>query len=127
LTSVLAIVALLAAKYFGFAWMDPLMGIVGAALVARWSMGLLRATSAVLLDKNAPPELCAAVRDSVQAVDGNQVVDLHVWCIGLNLYAALLAVVTPTPRPPQHYKALLPAHLGIVHVTVEVHELTDGR
>jgi Co/Zn/Cd efflux system component len=127
LTSLLAIVALLAAKYFGLAWMDPLMGIVGAVLVARWSMGLLRDTSAVLLDKNAPPPLCAAVRDSVEAVDGNRVVDLHVWCIGLNLYAALVTVVTPTPRPPQHYKALLPEHLGIVHVTVEVHAAANTR
>jgi cation diffusion facilitator family transporter len=127
LTSLLAIVALLAAKYFGFNWMDPLMGIVGAVLVARWSLGLLRDTSAVLLDKNAPLELCAVVRDSVEAVDGNRVVDLHVWCIGLNLYAALLTVVTPNPRPPQYYKALLPDHVGIVHVTVEVHALADAR
>jgi len=127
LTSVLAIVALLAAKYFGFNWMDPLMGIVGAVLVARWSLGLLRDTSAVLLDKSAPAELCAAVRNRVEAVDGNRVVDLHVWCIGLDLYAALLTVVTPTPRAPQHYKALLPDDLGIVHVTVEVHALADGR
>jgi cation diffusion facilitator family transporter len=121
LTSVLAIVALLAAKYFGFTWMDPLMGIVGAALVARWSFGLLRDTSAVLLDKNAPPAVCAEVRASIEAVDGNRVADLHVWCIGLDLYAAVLTVVTPEPRSPQHYKALLPPDLGIVHATVEVH------
>jgi cation diffusion facilitator family transporter len=118
LTSVLAIVALLAAKYFGLTWMDPLMGIVGAVLVARWSLGLLRDTGAVLLDKNAPPELCATVRSSVERVDGNRVTDL---------YAALLTVVTPVPRPPQHYKELLPEHLGIVHVTVEVHAQDETR
>jgi cation diffusion facilitator family transporter len=121
LTSLLAIGALLAAKYLGFTWMDPLMGLVGAALVARWSFGLLKATSAVLLDRNAPPEACAAVRQALERVDGNRVVDLHVWCIGLNLNAAALTVVTPVPRPPEHYKAILPPELNIVHATIEVH------
>jgi cation diffusion facilitator family transporter len=121
LTSVLAIAALLAAKYLGFTWMDPVMGLVGAVLVARWSFGLLKATSAVLLDRSAAPEACAAVRESLERVDGNRVVDLHVWCIGLNLYSAALTVVTPAPRPPEHYKALLPPELNIVHATIEVH------
>ena len=70
---------------------------------------------------SAAPEICAAVRKSVERVDGNRVVDLHVWCIGLNLYSVLLTVVSPLPRPPDHYKALLPADLNIVHATVEVH------
>ena len=121
LTSLLAIVALLAAKYFGLTWMDPLMGIVGAVLVARWSLGLLKATSTVLLDRSAAPEVCAAVREGIERIDGNRVVDLHVWCIGLNLYSASLTVVSPLPRSPEHYKALLPASLNIVHATVEVH------
>jgi cation diffusion facilitator family transporter len=127
LTSVLAIVALLAAKYFGLAWMDPFMGLVGAALVARWSFGLLKATSAVLLDRSAPPGVCAAVKDAIERVDGNRVVDLHVWCIGLNLYSAALTVVTPSPLPPEHYKALLPAELNIVHATVEIHSTSLAR
>jgi len=121
LTSVLAIVALLAAKYFGLGWMDPFMGLVGAALVARWSFGLLKTTSAVLLDRSAAPEACAAVVAAIERVDGNRVVDLHVWCIGPSLYSAALTVVTPAPRAPEHYKALLPAELNIVHATVEVH------
>ncbi len=121
LTSLLAIAALLAAKYFGLTWMDPLMGLVGAVLVARWSFGLLRVTSAVLLDRSADPEVCAAVRERIEAVDGNRVADLHVWCIGLNLYSLVLTVVAPTPRSPEHYKTLLPTDLGIVHATVEVH------
>jgi cation diffusion facilitator family transporter len=122
LTSLLAIVALLAAKYFGFTWMDPVMGLVGAALVARWSFGLLKASSAVLLDRSAPPAVCAEVKDCIERVDDNRVVDLHVWCIGLNLYSVVVSVVTPLPRPPEHYKALLPRDLNIVHATVEVHE-----
>lgn len=125
LTSLLAIVALLAAKYFGLTWMDPFMGLVGAALVAKWSFGLLRATSAVLLDRSAPAAICAAVREGIERVDGNRVVDLHVWCIGLNLYSVLLTVVAPVPRSPEHYKALLPPGLNVVHATVEVHAAAD--
>jgi len=121
LTSVLAILALLAAKYFGLTWMDPFMGLVGAVLVARWSMGLLRSTTAVLLDKNASPEACAGVRQRIEAVDGNRVVDLHLWCIGLNLYSLALTVVSSAPKPPEHYRALLPDDLEIVHATIEVH------
>jgi cation diffusion facilitator family transporter len=127
LTSLLAIVALLAAKYFGLTWMDPFMGLVGAVLVARWSFGLLRATSAVLLDRSAPPGVCAAVKESIERVDGNRIVDLHVWCIGLNLYSTALTVVTPMPRPPEHYKTLLPAGLNIVHATVEVHAVSAAQ
>jgi cation diffusion facilitator family transporter len=121
LTSLLAIVALLAAKYFGLVWMDPFMGLVGAALVARWSFGLLKVTSAVLLDRSAAPEVCRAVKEAIERVDANRVVDLHVWCIGLDLYSAALTVVTPSPRPPEHYKTLLPPGLNIVHATVEIH------
>src|SRR5688500_15098494 len=127
LTSLLAIVALLAAKYFGLGWMDPVMGLVGAALVARWSFGLLRTTGAVLLDRSAPESARAALKAAVERVDGNRVVDLHAWCIGPNLYAAVLTVVTPHPRAPEHYKALLPRHLNIVHVTVEVHAAGEPR
>ena len=127
LTSLLAIVALLAAKYFGLVWMDPFMGLVGAALVARWSFGLLKATSAVLLDRSAAPEVCRAVKEAIERVDGNRVVDLHVWCIGLNLYSAALTVVTPSPRPPERYKTLLPAGLNIVHATVEIHSAPAAR
>jgi len=127
LTSVLAIAALLAAKYFGLTWMDPFMGLVGAALVARWSFGLLKTTGAVLLDRSAGPGIRAAVAEAIERVDGNRVVDLHVWCIGLNLYSAALTVVTPSPRPPEHYKTLLPAGLNIVHATVEVHASPTAR
>jgi len=121
LTSLLAIAALLAAKYFGLTWMDPFMGLVGAALVARWSLGLLKTTTAVLLDRSAPEKARLAVKDAIERADGNRVVDLHLWCIGLNLYAVVLTVVTPRPRAPEHYKALLPPDLHIVHATVEVY------
>src|SRR5262245_28827953 len=127
LTSLLAIGALLAAKYFGLTWMDPFMGLVGAVLVARWSFGLLKTTTAVLLDRSAPEEAPRAVKDAIERADGNRVVDLHLWCIGLNLYAVVLTVVTPQPRAPEHYKALLPADLHIVHATVEVYAAGEAR
>jgi cation diffusion facilitator family transporter len=122
LTSLLAIVALLAAKYFGFAWMDPAMGLVGAVLVARWSIGLLRATSAVLLDRS-PPEIREAIRASLEQEEGTRVTDLHVWSIGVGLFAVQATIVSPLPQSPDHYKALLPTDRGLVHVGIEVHPL----
>ncbi len=121
LTSLLAIFALLGAKYFGFGWMDPAMGIVGAVLVARWSLGLLRSTSAVLLDRSAPRDVCEAIRGAIEAHDGDRVADLHVWAIGPGIYSAVISIVTDRPRSPEHYKRRVASDLNLVHVTVEVH------
>jgi cation diffusion facilitator family transporter len=121
LTSLLAIFALLAGKFFGFTWMDPLMGIVGALLVARWAWGLMRDTSGVLLDVQGPLTLREKVASAIEKETDNRVADLHVWSIGPGIYAASLAVVTDEPMPPEHYKNLIPKHLGLVHTTVEVH------
>jgi cation diffusion facilitator family transporter len=121
LTSLLAIFALLAAKYLDMAWMDPLMGIVGALMVSRWSIGLLRLTSAVLLDRQGPAHIWETVRDSIEGQDDNRVADLHLWSVGPGIYAAIVSVVSHAPRPPGWYKALIPGGLGLVHVTVEVH------
>ncbi|MGD2138525.1 MAG: CDF family Co(II)/Ni(II) efflux transporter DmeF [Gammaproteobacteria bacterium] len=124
LTSLLAIFALLAAKYAGLVWMDPLMGIVGAVLVARWSLGLLRTTGAVLLDEQGPEAIRARIRESIEDHD-NRVTDLHLWSIGPGIYCVIVSVVTHDPQPPEHYKALIPGNLGLVHVTVEVHPCLD--
>ena len=121
LTSVLAIAALLAAKYLGYVWMDPVTGIVGALLVARWSVGLVRTTSGVLLDRQGPESIRAAIRRSVEEVGDSQVVDLHLWSTGPGLYAAIVSVVAHEPATPEEYKARLPADLGLAHVSVEVH------
>jgi cation diffusion facilitator family transporter len=121
LTSLLAIFALLAAKYFGFIWADPLMGIVGAILVARWSLGLLHSTGVVLLDRQGPEDIREAIQHRIENDGGNRVVDLHVWAIGPKMYSASISVVANEPRDPDHYKALIPAGLGIVHTVVEVH------
>ena len=126
LISLLAIFALLSVKYFGLLWADPVIGIFGAVLVARWSLGLLKTTAKILLDYQAPDELRAAVRDHIESLDDNRVVDLHIWSVGPNIYSAILAIVTHHPRPPEHYKALLPKDLNLVHITIEVHTINDA-
>jgi len=125
LTSLLAIFALLGAKYLGFIWADPLMGIVGALLVARWSLGLLHTTSVVLLDRQAPEKIRNSIRTAIERDRDNSVTDLHVWAVGPNIYSAIVSVVTHEPLAPSHYKSLVPSNLGIVHLAVEVHRCTD--
>ena len=121
LTSLLAIVALLMAKYIGLIWMDPLMGIVGAILVSRWSLGLLRTTSTVLLDNQGPEHLQSKITQCIED-DDNRVTDLHLWSIGPNIYGVIISVVARDPQPSEYYKELIPSNLGLVHLTVEVHE-----
>ncbi len=121
LTSLLAIFALLGAKYLGFVWADPVMGIVGAVLVARWSLGLLRSTSNILLDREAADDTRNIIRSSIEGDADNRVADLHVWAVGPNLYSVIVSVVTHDPRPPDHYKRLIPQGLGVMHLVVEVH------
>ena len=121
LTSLLAIFALLAGKFLGLNWMDPVMGIVGATLVARWSLGLIRDTSGILLDHQAPAAILERVNAAIEGVDGNRITDLHVWSIGPGIFSATITIVSNAPKPPEYYKVLIPDDLGIVHSTVEVH------
>jgi cation diffusion facilitator family transporter len=119
-TSVLAIVALLAGKYAQAPWLDPLIGVLGAALVMRWSLGLARSTAAVLLDRQAPPEVVERVKRAIEAIEDSLVADLHVWSIGPGIHAAIVSLVTHHPQPLAVYKAAIPTELNVVHVTVEV-------
>lgn len=120
LTSVLAIVALLAGKYWGTHWMDPMMGIVGALLVARWSMTLLRDTSDTLLDKQAPEAVLEAIRQSL-AQEGDQIVDLHVWSVGPGLLALEATILTPRGTTAAQLKQRIPTSARVIHSTLEVH------
>lgn len=119
LTSLLAIIALLAAKYFGVAWMDPAMGIVGGLLVARWSWGLLRSTSRVLLDRQAPQPLVDRLAAAVRA-DGIEVTDLHLWEIGPGYRAAVLSLECRSVVSLEDLKRRVPDDLGIAHLTIEI-------
>ena len=119
LTSVLAIAALLAGKYFGQVWLDPLMGIVGAILVTRWSWDLLRSSGRVLLDMQAPEPLRRSIREAIERRGDERVSDLHVWSVGPGIYAAEIGIVASEPLKADAYRELLPRELGLVHVTVE--------
>jgi cation diffusion facilitator family transporter len=121
LTSVLAVGALLAGKFLGLAFFDPLMGLLGAGLIVRWSLGLVRSSSRVLLDMQAPEAIRRAVKEIVESDGDVRVSDLHVWSVGPGIYAAEIVVVTPTPRDHEHYCRRLPHFLGLVHVTVGTH------
>jgi cation diffusion facilitator family transporter len=97
LTSLLAIVALVAGMFLGWAWLDAVMGIVGALVITRWSWGLLRDTSAILLDSSVDALLVQAVHGLIEADADNRVADLHVWRVGPRHLAAIISVVTHYP------------------------------
>ena len=120
LTSVLAIFALLTAKYAGQVWMDPLMGIIGALVVARWSLGLIRTTSAVLLDHQAAADTCEQIRAGLESDSATRVTDLHVWNIGPGIYSVVASIRTSRPLTPQEYRQKIPRGLGVVHASIEV-------
>src|SRR5262249_15186535 len=93
LTSVLAIAALAAGKFAGWVWLDPLMGVVGAVVIARWSWSLMQDTAGVLLDV-ADPALVQEIREQVEGPGDARIVDLHVWRIGPEAHAAIVSVAT---------------------------------
>jgi cation diffusion facilitator family transporter len=120
LTSVFAIAALLTGKYLGWVWMDPVMGLVGAVIIARWSYGLMRDTSRVLLDGDVEPDLAEQLRGRIEQHADNRVVDLHLWRVGPQHLYGIISLVTHDPLPPDHYKELLEGLADLSHVTVEV-------
>jgi cation diffusion facilitator family transporter len=125
MTSVLAIIALLGAKYFKLNWMDPLMGVVGAILVIRWSWGLIQGTIKVLLDHQIPAEIQKRITTILEGYKDTKVSDLHIWSIGPGIYSSEIGIVTKYPDSPDTYKALIPEDTGVVHATVEVHLCHD--
>jgi cation diffusion facilitator family transporter len=119
LTSVLAIVALLAGRSYGWLWADAAMGVVGALVIARWSWGLIRDSGTVLLD--ATPQSARLRHDIERALDAGdgQIADLHVWQVGPGHFAAIVSLVTAHPRDSAFYKGKLAHIAGLSHVTVE--------
>jgi Co/Zn/Cd efflux system component len=124
---VLAIGALTAGKLFGWAWMDAISGILGSIVIAKWSLGLLKDTSAVLLDAEVPGTLRQAIQNALEADDDDRVADLHLWRVGPKHMAAIVSVVTHEPRDPRHYKERLECFPDLAHVTVEVNRCRDSR
>lgn len=120
MTSVLAIVALAAGRLYGWNVLDPAMGIVGALVIASWSVGLLRSAGAVLVDAVPDRRLAAAVRKRLE-VSGDRLSDLHLWRLGPGHSALIAAIVSENPQAPDAYKERLRGLSGLSHVTVEVH------
>ncbi|CAJ8957744.1 cation efflux system protein [Burkholderia pseudomallei] len=119
--SVLAIVGLVLARAFGWMWMDPLAGIVGALVIANWSYGLMRDTGRILLDVSPDTRLADNVRRSIES-GGDRVTDLHVWRLGPGHMSAVVSVATGDPaRDSRFYHQLLKRFTSLSHVTVEVH------
>ena len=120
LTSVLAILALFTGKVFGWIWMDPLMGIVGSAVISRWAYGLLKDTSKILLDRNVDRDTVSAVRAAIESDAENNISDIHIWQVGSNQLSVMISIVTRNPKPPIYYKNLIAEIMDIQHITIEV-------
>jgi cation diffusion facilitator family transporter len=124
MTSVLAIAALLSGSFYGWTFMDPLMGVVGAIVIASWSIGLMRSAGAVLVDMVPDRRLAGTIRRRLE-INGDKVADLHLWRLGPGHTALIASVVSDHPQAPNIYKARLEGVAGLSHVTVEVHACHD--
>jgi Co/Zn/Cd efflux system component len=109
----------LLARTFGWLWMDPLAGLIGALVIANWSAGLLRDTGAILLDRMPDSRIADKVRQTIES-DGDRVTDLHLWRLGPGHLGAIVSVATPGTRQAAHYRRRLAKFADLSHVTVEV-------
>jgi cation diffusion facilitator family transporter len=120
-TSVLAILGLLGGWAYGWVWMDPMMGIAGALVVANWSYGLARDTGGILLDLTPDRSLLVDIQRRLET-NGDRLCDLHVWRVGPGHYGAIAAIITDRPREPEFYKEQLRGFARLSHVTIEVNQ-----
>jgi cation diffusion facilitator family transporter len=120
LTSVLAIAGLSAAWIFGWTWLDPFIGIVGALVIAHWSWGLIRDAGAVLLDATPNKALAEAIRSHLE-VGHDSIADLHIWRLGPGHHGAIVSLVSDQPKPVEHYRDKLAGIRELSHLTIEVH------
>ena len=125
LTSVLAIIALVAGSFLGWVWLDAVMGLVGSLVISRWAFGLLRETGHILLDGQANEELVTKIRSLLEADADTRLADLHVWQVSEHNAAAIISLVTHFPRPVAHYRSLLASLPGLAHVTIEINLCED--
>ncbi len=117
--SVLVIVGLLLARTFGWLWMDPLAGIIGACVIASWSYGLIRDTAAILLDMNPDRAMAQNLRATIER-EGDRLADLHLWRLGPGHLGAIVSIVTATRREADYYRARLAGFSTVSHLTIEV-------
>jgi cation diffusion facilitator family transporter len=121
--SVLVIVGLLLARAFGWLWMDPLAGIIGACVIASWSFGLIRDTGSILLDMNPDRRMADKLRQTLES-DGDTLADLHLWRLGPGHLGAIVSVNTTAPHGPDYYRAKLGRFRSLSHLTIEVRQTT---
>ncbi|HAT50893.1 MAG: CDF family Co(II)/Ni(II) efflux transporter DmeF [Nitrospirae bacterium] len=128
-TSILAIVALFGGWVYGWSWLDPIMGIIGAVLVAAWAKGLITDTSKILLDREMDHPVVDEIREVVETGVGNtQITDLHVWRVGKQVYSCAMAVVTlDATLTADVIRKHLSVHEEIVHATIEIHHCADAQ
>lgn len=124
-TSVLAIAALSAGLLWGWTWADPVVALVGAAVIGQWSWGLLRSTARALVDVSAEAPLRDAVRAAIESDGDAKLADLHVWQIGPQAYSGVLSIVADQPLAPDAYQHRLQTIGALKHTTIEVHRCTN--
>jgi cation diffusion facilitator family transporter len=124
--SVLAICGLLLGRFFGWVWMDPVMGIVGALVIANWAYGLIRDTGGVLLDMNPDKAMAEELRRTIES-DGDRLADLHVWRLGPGHLGAIVSIMTAKPRDAEFYRSRLSRFRMLSHVTIEVRDTIACR
>jgi len=119
-TSVTAICALLAGKFFGWTWLDPAVGVIGSGVVMSWAYSLIRDTSGILLDRTpASSDLPDEIRREIESDGDSIVTDLHVWQVGVGRFAAIVSIVAHQPKTSDQYRDRLREHEELVHVTIE--------
>lgn len=124
LTSVFAIAALLGGKHLGWMWLDALVGILGALVISKWAVGLVRDTSRVLLDREMDVPVVDEIREAIESDGDSRIADLHVHRVGLDQFAVIVTVVAHTDRTPEEYKQRLRIHEELVHFNIEVNRCT---
>jgi cation diffusion facilitator family transporter len=127
-TTLLAIVALTSGKFFGWSWLDPVVGLVGSGVVFSWAYGLLRDTSGILLDRTpVSSDLREEIRRAVESDGDSLVTDLHVWQVGVGKFAAIVCIVAHEPKTSDQYRDLLREHEELVHVTIETQHCREDH
>jgi cation diffusion facilitator family transporter len=127
-TTFLAIIALTSGKFFGWGWLDPVVGLVGSGVVFSWAYQLLRNTSGILVDRTPlSSDLPDEIRRAVESDGDSIVTDLHVWQVGAGKFAAIVSIVAHEPRPSDYYRALFRDHDELVHVTIETQHCREDH
>ena len=125
LTSILAIFALIGVRYFAVNWLDPFMGIIGAALIARWAFFLVRDSAFILLDHEKESPLTHEIREQIESDGDTRISDLHLWKVAENKYACIIAVVADSKYSIEEYKKRLENIHELIHVTIEVNKCKE--